>query len=54
MMDIMGATSTAAEAALTRSAPSRSARFLVFHSDVWLLPAFGSEAAEAAGANRAG
>jgi len=31
MMEMMGATSTAAEAALTMSAPSRHERFLVFH-----------------------
>jgi hypothetical protein len=42
MMDIIGATSTAAEAALMRSAPSRRARFLVFHFAVVLLPELGS------------
>jgi hypothetical protein len=41
MMDIIGAMSTAAEAALMASAPSRRARFLVFHFPAWLAPASG-------------
>ena len=43
MMDITGATSTAAEAALIASVPSRQPRFLVFHclSDLLSTDAFG-------------
>lgn len=41
MIEITGATSTAAAAALTRSAPSRRPRFLVFHFDVVLVKAVG-------------
>jgi hypothetical protein len=44
MMDIIGATSTAAEAAPRKSAPSRSPRFLVFHFEVVSLPVLGSVA----------
>lgn len=41
IIEMTGATSTAAAAALTRSAPSRRPRFLVFHFDVVLVEAVG-------------
>lgn len=45
IMAITGATSTAAEAALTKSAPSRRPRFFVFHFDVVVLVAVVSSTA---------
>lgn len=44
MMDIIGATSTPAEAAARKSAPRRRPRFLVFHFEAVLLPVLGSVA----------
>lgn len=54
IMDIIGATRAAAEEALTRSAPRRSARFLVFHFAVRPVPDLGSIVAAGAGMPRGG
>jgi hypothetical protein len=53
-MDIIGATSPAAAEALTRSAPRRNARFLVFHFAAPPVPDFGSIVAAGAEMPRGG
>jgi len=54
MMEMIGATSTAADAALMASAPRRRPRFLVFHCDVSMLGALGVAMGSDGGVGRGG